>query len=165
MKGQILIAFLCAMTMVACAKKEHGTEHAQGGNDTTRTADTARSADSSAQGSVAPPVNILSYEETQGAVLYGKYCAVCHGAEGKGDGFNAFNLDPHPRDFSDSTYMKALSDGQIVQTISGGGRSVNKSPLMPAYGWTLGKQQIYYVASYVRTFTEQYAATGSDTTR
>jgi mono/diheme cytochrome c family protein len=165
MRRQILIAFFCAITIVACAKHEHGTEQTRVASDTARTTDTARTADSSAQGSVAPPMKILSYEETQGAVLYGKYCAVCHGAEGKGDGFNAFNLDPHPRDFSDSTYMKALSDGQIVQTISGGGRSVNKSPLMPAYGWTLGKQQIRYVASYVRTFIDQDAATGSDTTR
>ena len=57
-------------------------------------------------------------------MLHAKYCAVCHGKEGKGDGFNAFNLDPRRRDFSDSAYMAALSDDQIVQTITGGGRSV-----------------------------------------
>jgi mono/diheme cytochrome c family protein len=79
-----------------------------------------------------------------------KYCAVCHGKEGKGDGFNAFNLDPRPRDFSDSAYMAALSDEQIVQTIVGGGRSINKSPLMPSYGWTIDGREIRYVAAYVR---------------
>jgi mono/diheme cytochrome c family protein len=51
--------------------------------------------------------------------------------------------------------MRALSDDQIVQTVSGGGRSVNKSPLMPAYGWTLNRQQIRDVSSYVRTFASQ----------
>jgi mono/diheme cytochrome c family protein len=100
------------------------------------------------------PERVVSYEETQGGVLYEKHCVVCHGKEGKGDGFNAFNLDPRPRDFTDSTYMKALSDEQIVQTITGGGRSVNKSPLMPAYGWTLNRQQIRYLDSYVRSFRE-----------
>jgi mono/diheme cytochrome c family protein len=82
-----------------------------------------------------------------------KYCAVCHGKEGKGDGFNAFNLDPRPRDFSDSAYMAALSDAQILQTISGGGRSVNKSPLMPSYGGTIDNRQARYVAAYVRAFS------------
>jgi mono/diheme cytochrome c family protein len=149
MKQQILIAVLCATAVTGCIKKQDGTkpEHVA--------ADTTHVADSAAQTVPALPVKALSYEESQGAFLYGKYCAVCHGIEGKGDGFNAFNLDPRPRDFSDSSFMKALSDDQIVQTISGGGRSINKSPLMPAYGWTLGRQQIRYVASYVRSFANQ----------
>ena len=97
----------------------------------------------------------LSYEERQGKHLYEQYCVVCHGQEGKGDGFNAFNLDPRPRDFSDSVYMNALGDKQAIETISGGGRSVNKSPLMPSYGWTLKKEELQYVASYVRTFSRR----------
>lgn len=111
--------------------------------------DSTRIADSTAAAAV-PSKPPLSYEERQGSYIYAKYCAVCHGQEGKGDGFNAFNLDPRPRDFTDTVYMKALGDDQIVQTISGGGRSVNKSPLMPAYGWTLDKQQIRYTTEYIR---------------
>jgi mono/diheme cytochrome c family protein len=117
-------------------------------------ADSVRTNDSTVAAPAAVPVErVLSYEERQGNVLYMKYCAVCHGKEGKGDGFNAFNLDPRPRDFSDSSYMAALSDAQILQTISGGGRSVNKSPLMPSYGWTIDNRQIRYVAAYIRTFS------------
>jgi mono/diheme cytochrome c family protein len=113
-----------------------------------------RGSDSTAAAPVPASVEpVLSYEQRQGSVLYAKYCAICHGKEGKGDGFNAFNLDPRPRDFSDSAYMAALSDDQIVQTIRGGGRSVNKSPLMPSYGWTLEARQIRYVVSYIRTFS------------
>ncbi len=149
MKRQALIAVLCATIMAGCMNRQDRTKQEHVAAETTRVVD------SSAQTVPSQPVKVLSYEERQGAFLYGKYCAVCHGEEGKGDGFNAFNLDPRPRDFSDSTYMKALSDDQIVQTISGGGRSINKSPLMPAYGWTLGKQHIRYVASYVRSFVGQ----------
>ena len=117
-------------------------------------ADSVRANDSAVAAPAAVPVErVLSYEERQGSVLYMKYCAVCHGKEGKGDGFNAFNLDPRPRDFSDSSYMAALSDAQILQTISGGGRSVNKSPLMPSYGGTIDNRQARYVAAYVRAFS------------
>ena len=49
--------------------------------------------------------------------------------------------------------MNALGDKQAIETISGGGRSVNKSPLMPSYGWTMKKEELQYVASYVRTFS------------
>ncbi len=155
MRPHILTALLCAAIVVGCARKQENPGQGRAASDTVRTSDSTHAADSSAQAPSVQPVRVLSYEESQGAVLYGKYCAVCHGEQGKGDGFNAFNLDPRPRDFSDSTYMKALSDDQIFHTISGGGRSVNKSPLMPAYGWTLGRQQIRYVASYVRSLTNQ----------
>ena len=94
--------------------------------------------------------NTLSYEERQGKHIYMKYCAVCHGTEGKGDGFNAYNLDPKPRDFTDSTYMRALSDSRLLETIGEGGRGVNKSPLMPMWGVTLSKDEIGKVVQYVR---------------
>ena len=96
----------------------------------------------------------LSYEEQQGRHIYMKYCVVCHGTEGKGDGFNAYNLDPKPRDFTDSTYMRALGDSRLLETIGEGGRGVNKSPLMPSWGATLSKDDIVSVASYLKTFSQ-----------
>ncbi len=141
------IAIIVPLLLAGCTAKRNP--------DSPSSADSARGGDSAAiVPQEAPAGRILTYEERQGSVLYAKYCAVCHGKEGKGDGFNAFNLDPRPRDFSDSAYMAALSDDQIVQTITGGGRSVNKSPLMPSYGWTIDRSQIQYVAAYVRTFVE-----------
>jgi mono/diheme cytochrome c family protein len=142
----LLVSLPCSVIVVGC---DRGNREA---GPTKRNEDSTLSADSTGKVAESVPLRTLSYEEMQGSDLYGKYCQVCHGQEGKGDGFNAFNLDPHPRDFTDSAYMKALSDDQIVQTIAGGGRSVNKSPLMPAYGWTLNRQQIRYLASYVRSF-------------
>ena len=35
------------------------------------------------------------YELRLGKDVYQSYCIGCHGDSGAGDGFNAFNLDPH----------------------------------------------------------------------
>jgi mono/diheme cytochrome c family protein len=100
-------------------------------------------------------VSTLGYEERQGKYIYLKYCAVCHGMEGKGDGFNAYNLDPKPRDFTDSTYMKTLNDARLIETISEGGRGVNKSPLMPMWGMTISRDNILDVVQYLRTLAKK----------
>jgi mono/diheme cytochrome c family protein len=115
--------------------------------------DTAAAADSSSQAAAAPPARPLTYEQRQGKFLYAKYCMVCHGEDGKGDGFNAFNLDPKPRDFTDARIMNSLTDEKLEQTISGGGRSVNKSMMMPSWGGRLSKEEIDYVIAYVRQFS------------
>ncbi|HLF19543.1 MAG TPA: cytochrome c, partial [Bacteroidota bacterium] len=72
--------------------------------------------------------------------------------EGRGDGFNAFNLDPKPRDFTDARSMNALTDERLLETISQGGRGVNKSILMPSWGGRLSAIERTYVAAFVRHF-------------
>lgn len=96
----------------------------------------------------------LTYEQRQGKHLYTKYCSICHGAEGKGDGFNAFSLDPKPRNFTDEHYMKALSDARLIETVTQGGRGVNRSSFMPSWGGRLTKQEIKYLVEYIRTFAK-----------
>ena len=95
-----------------------------------------------------------TYTERQGKQLFEQYCDVCHGQSGEGDGFNAYNLNPRPHSLSDSTYMKALSSETLTETISFGGKGVNKSVLMPAYQNTLSKTQISNMVVYIETFTQ-----------
>ena len=95
----------------------------------------------------------LTYSERQGKYLYTKYCAVCHGAGGEGDGFNAFNLNPKPRDFTDFEYMSNFSDDRLFEAISQGGRGINKSVNMPTWKNVLKDYQVNYVVSYVRHFS------------
>ena len=142
------LSAMCLSLLCVCCAGRNSDSHQQA-----IAKDSTKSADSSSQAVSVQSVEELTYEGRQGRYLYTKYCAVCHGVEGKGDGFNAFNLDPRPKDFSDTKYMKALGDSHILQTISGGGRSVNESSLMPPYQWTLKKEEIQYVASYLRTFS------------
>lgn len=113
---------------------------------------TTATPDSSGQAVSANKNNLLTYEERQGKQIYMKYCAVCHGEEGKGDGFNAYNLDPKPRNFTDTIYMNVLSDIRLLETIREGGRGVNKSPLMPSWGGRLKGEEIEYVMAYVHSF-------------
>lgn len=105
-------------------------------------------------GSPVVVVQPLSYEERQGMHLYKKYCMVCHGESGRGDGFNAFNLDPRPRNFTDARYMNSLSNERLLETVNQGGRGVNKSPLMPSWGYRLSKSEMEYVITYVRYLTK-----------
>ena len=95
-----------------------------------------------------------TYSERQGKQLFEQYCAVCHGQSGEGDGFNAYNLNPKPHSLADSAYMKVLSIETLTETISVGGKGVNKSVLMPAYQKTLDKTKISDVVVYIETFTQ-----------
>lgn len=98
--------------------------------------------------------NTYTYKERVGLKLYGKYCAICHGTMGKGDGFNAYNLDPHPTNLTDSLYMSGLSNKSLNKIISYGGLSMNKSVLMPAYENTLNTLQINSIIAYLRKLSE-----------
>lgn len=99
--------------------------------------------------------SLLTYEQKQGRYIFLKYCAVCHGELGKGNGFNSYNLNPKPRNFADSNYIDTYSDERLAESIIKGGRGVNKSPLMPSYGGTLNKGEIEYVTKYVRFLNTQ----------
>lgn len=99
----------------------------------------------------------LTYEQRKGQRLFIRYCAVCHGAEGAGDGFNAWNLDPKPRDLSDGPFQQAVSDDWLAEVIAQGGRGVSRSPLMPAWGHTLTEGQIREVISFIRTLASKPA--------
>jgi len=93
----------------------------------------------------------LPYEVRLGKVSFTHYCQTCHGESGAGDGFNAFNLDPHPRDLSDPEFQKKKSDAELADAIQRGGGGVGLSPLMPPWGHTLSARQIDELVLYLRT--------------
>jgi mono/diheme cytochrome c family protein len=86
-----------------------------------------------------------------GAKSYAKYCVACHGASGHGDGPAAAGLKPPPRDFSSPKNFKMKNDGELFEVVSRGGPSEKLSPVMPAWGGTLNKSQIWQVIAYVRS--------------
>lgn len=73
------------------------------------------------------PVNMGEAKE-----MFNSRCAPCHGTNGKGDGPGAAALNPKPRDYTDATWQKSVTDDQLRKTIVMGGAAVGKSPIMPA---------------------------------
>ena len=88
----------------------------------------------------------FTYAEGQGRQLFRRYCATCHGDDGKGDGQNASMLNPAPADF---TGLKRLQDpGYIRRVIAAGSAAVRRSPLSPPWGRSLRPQEIEYLVAY-----------------
>ncbi|HXI04195.1 MAG TPA: cytochrome c, partial [Candidatus Saccharimonadales bacterium] len=97
------------------------------------------------------PVPELDYNGREGRALFGHYCATCHGAEGRGDGLNAYNLDPKPRDLSDPAFQKARTDDDLTSVIRSGGGAAGLSTGMPPWGRTLGDRKIDDLVAFIRT--------------
>jgi mono/diheme cytochrome c family protein len=63
--------------------------------------------------------------------IFATRCSACHGASGKGDGPGSAALNPKPRNLSDPTWQKSVSDDYIEKIIQYGGAAVGRSPMMP----------------------------------
>lgn len=94
-----------------------------------------------------------------GRSIYSRYCAICHGSSGGGDGFNAYNLKSSyqvtPAAFSDPNTWVTLDAATARDAITGGGGRVGKSHAMPAWGHTLTGQEIEEVLAYVQRLPMQ----------
>jgi mono/diheme cytochrome c family protein len=111
----------------------------------------ARKPAAKASAPAAPRPPLPSYELRLGRATFEHYCQTCHGETGAGDGFNAFNLDPHPRDLSDPAFQKKKTNADLADTIQRGGSGVGLSALMPPWGRTLSREEIDQTILYVRS--------------
>ena len=100
-------------------------------------------------GAVAPR-RPNAYELQLGKEVY-QYCIGCHGPTGAGNGFNAFNLDPRPRDLGDPVLQKSKSNVDLADAIRRGGAGVGLTSLMPPWGHTIDERHINAVVLYIRS--------------
>lgn len=105
----------------------------------------------------AAPEILPAYELRLGKAVFQHYCMTCHGEAGAGDGFNAFNVTPRPRDLSDPAFQKSKTDDELADTLRRGGAGVGLSPFMPPWGKTLSPDEIHEVVAYVRTLKQAAA--------
>lgn len=89
------------------------------------------------------PVEAARESIEVGKKLFQIYCALCHGADGKGGGPVAGKFVPPP----DLTLeiFRNRPDGFIYETIRSGG------PIMPGQGDALTLEERWHIVNYLRT--------------
>jgi len=101
----------------------------------------------------APPAMAAS-DRLDGAALYARHCAACHGSEGRGDGWNAPNLPVVPTVHADAELMAQRPDDTLFDGISAGGFVLDKSARMPAFGDLLEPEQIRALVAHIRVLCD-----------
>ncbi len=97
----------------------------------------------------------LGYQEVLGRELNDQYCARCHNAESTPERVSNFdNLEIKPHPFAEGDTLNKISDADLAALIGHGGPALNKSPLMPPYGYTLSKSEIQALIAYIRIVSD-----------
>jgi mono/diheme cytochrome c family protein len=91
------------------------------------------------------PVKPTAESIARGRELYQQNCVVCHGADGRGDGPQAAQLNPAPSDFR--LHVPLHTDPQFYAFISGG----FPGSAMPAFRDQLSDEDIWNLVNFLRT--------------
>ncbi len=104
----------------------------------------------------------LGYQQQVGFQLDNKYCARCHNPESTPERVSNYdNLEVKPHPFTEGDTLNKMSDAELIAIIGHGGPALNKSALMPPYGYTLSKTEIEALVSYIRLISDPpYHAAG-----
>jgi mono/diheme cytochrome c family protein len=100
-----------------------------------------------------PPLAVVAIvrpSTPDGSALYARYCASCHGDQGKGDGPNAGYLPVPPAVHAAKERTSQRSDDVLFDMIAGGGYIMNRSNRMPAFGATLRPDEIRALVARIR---------------
>jgi mono/diheme cytochrome c family protein len=97
----------------------------------------------------------LGYQQTVGAQLNAQYCVRCHDPESTSQRVsNMDNLLVKPHPFTEGEALNKMSDADLIAIISHGGPALNKSALMPPWGYTLSKSDLAALVAYIRAVAD-----------
>jgi mono/diheme cytochrome c family protein len=133
--GFILLAGIALFSLAACGG---------GPEEVTSSAVAADVPESAAN--VANPVEFTNESVVQGAQLFAKNCAVCHGEGGEGDGPGSAGLDPPPANLRLEA-IQANSDGTFFYVITNG----IEGSAMPAWERTLSDEERWHLVNFIRS--------------
>jgi len=102
----------------------------------------------------APPVPYNAAAVDRGAAIYAQNCAVCHGADGKGDGPAAASLPIKPADLA-QPHLFAHTPGDLFWWVSHG-----KANVMPPFDGTLKPDERWDVIHFCRARAAGVIASG-----
>jgi mono/diheme cytochrome c family protein len=89
----------------------------------------------------------LTAQQARGHRVFQQRCATCHGPEGRGDGQNAYNLQPPPPDFQES--LAKLSPADRRKVVESGTASLGRSPLCPPWDRSLDPDDVDAVLAWL----------------
>jgi cbb3-type cytochrome c oxidase subunit III len=84
-----------------------------------------------------------------GLQLYQKYCQVCHGVEGEGDGIMTKLMGMTPMDHTNPNVTNRLDNKELARSILDG-----KGTYMPAWRGTLSQDDVEALVSYIRLLSQ-----------
>ena len=97
----------------------------------------------------------LGYQEGLGRQLNEQYCDRCHNPESTPERVSNYdNLEVEPHAFTEGDTLNKMNDADLLAIITHGGAGLNKSPLMPAYGYTLSKAELQALIAYIRAVSD-----------
>ncbi|MCI0437085.1 MAG: c-type cytochrome [Gemmatimonadetes bacterium] len=110
--------------------------------------------------SVLSPVSAAAQQAQQadhpGKPVYDKWCAGCHGVEGRGDGPAAAYMLPRPRDFTQALYQIRTTTSGSLPTDADMMRVIDEGmpgTAMPGWRTVLGEQDRRNLVAYLKTFS------------
>jgi len=105
----------------------------------------------------------LGYQQMVGFQLDNRYCARCHNPESSAERVSNYdNLEVKPHPFTEGDTLNKMTNAELTAIISHGGPALNKSALMPPYGYTLSKTEIEALIAYIRLISgPPYHASGT----
>lgn len=93
------------------------------------------------------PVPRTANSIARGRQLFQQNCAVCHGAEGRGDGVAAASLPERPDDLSKIARPPIFPDGIVAYRIRNGVK------MMPAFKTTLSENDTWDLINFIRSLS------------
>ena len=94
---------------------------------------------------------------TRGAAVFQKYCTLCHGKTGHGDGRAARLQEAPPADLT----LSKRSDAYKLEIIRSGGAALRRSASMPAWSDTLSDAEMRELVAYLKTLVKTPAKVSS----
>ena len=108
----------------------------------------AAAADSHPGSDLKNPTELNANSIEQGKVLYhASDCALCHGKEGGGNGFEARDTHMNVHDWRNAEYSKEFADGELYYVMANG------KDRMPAYATRNTPDEIWLMVDYIRSMS------------